>query len=70
MAKKAHPPEKKSPPESTVVGIGASAGGLKALKQLFSRPGDRTGLSCVVVVHLSPDHPTAPSAMAAAWVSA
>lgn len=40
----------------TVVGIGASAGGLAALKQfLHQLPGD-TGLIFVVVVHLSPDH--------------
>ncbi len=40
----------------TVVGIGASAGGLAALKTLLSHfPGD-CGLALVVVVHLSPDH--------------
>ncbi|TWU59156.1 putative sensor histidine kinase TcrY [Rubripirellula tenax] len=39
-----------------VVGIGASAGGLEALEQLFDRlPGD-TGMAFVVVQHLSPDH--------------
>ncbi|MFN2329943.1 MAG: CheR family methyltransferase [Chromatocurvus sp.] len=41
-----------------MVGVGASAGGLKALKQLFSQlPGD-SGLAFVVVVHLSPEHPS------------
>ncbi len=40
----------------TVVGIGASAGGLAALKEFFAHvPGD-SGLAFVVVLHLSPDH--------------
>lgn len=40
---------------STVVGIGASAGGLAVLRDLFSRLPPDTGLAFVVVVHLSPD---------------
>ena len=41
-----------------VVGVGASARGLKALRQFFSRiPGD-TGLAYVVVMHLAPEHPS------------
>jgi two-component system CheB/CheR fusion protein len=45
-----------SKPGPTVVGIGASAGGLTALQKLLSHfPGD-SGLAFVVVVHLSPDH--------------
>ena len=43
-------------PDLTVVGIGASAGGLTALKELFSLVPARTGLAWVVVVHLSPEH--------------
>ncbi|MEZ4730570.1 MAG: CheR family methyltransferase [Caldilineaceae bacterium] len=40
----------------TVIGIGASAGGLAALRTFFGAlPGD-TGLTFVVVVHLSPEH--------------
>ena len=39
-----------------VVGIGASAGGLRALKQLFATVPADSGLAFVVVVHLSPDH--------------
>jgi two-component system CheB/CheR fusion protein len=38
----------------TVVGIGASAGGLDALKQFFSVMPADTGLAFVVVVHLAP----------------
>jgi two-component system CheB/CheR fusion protein len=45
-------PEPGSPP--TVIGIGASAGGLAALKEFFDHvPGD-TGLVFVVIVHLAP----------------
>ncbi len=43
-------------PESTVVGIGASAGGLAALREFFDRVPENSGLAFVVVVHLSPDH--------------
>jgi two-component system, chemotaxis family, CheB/CheR fusion protein len=41
---------------SAVVAVGASAGGLAALKRLLAAtPGD-AGIAMVVVVHLSPDH--------------
>ena len=39
-----------------IVGIGASAGGLEALRKLFGAMPARTGLVFVVVVHLDPDH--------------
>jgi len=39
-----------------VVGIGASAGGLAALKTFFQQLGPDCGLAFVVVVHLSPEH--------------
>ena len=39
-----------------VVGIGASAGGLKALVDLFEHTTLDTGIAYVVVMHLSPDH--------------
>lgn len=41
-------------PEFCVVGIGASAGGLDALRMLFSRMPPSPGFACVVVMHLSP----------------
>ncbi len=41
-----------------IVGVGASAGGLDALTQLFSAVPEDTGLAFVVVQHLSPDHPS------------
>jgi two-component system, chemotaxis family, CheB/CheR fusion protein len=40
----------------SVVGIGASAGGLEALKAFFAAMPSKTGLSFVVVVHLDPTH--------------
>ena len=44
------------PPPLRVVGIGASAGALKALKQLFAAVPDESGMCFVVVVHLSSEH--------------
>ena len=46
----------KSKEELYIVGIGASAGGLEAIHELFDNmPGD-TGFAFVIVQHLSPDH--------------
>ncbi|MGH7506533.1 MAG: chemotaxis protein CheB [Longimicrobiales bacterium] len=39
-----------------VVGIGASAGGLRALQSFFDQVPDGTGMAFVVIVHLDPDH--------------
>ena len=39
-----------------VIGIGASAGGLEALQQFFGYMPPNSGLSFVVVQHLSPDY--------------
>src|SRR5690348_18477802 len=39
----------------TIVGIGASAGGLHALKQFFEAVSPDSGLAYVVVVHLASD---------------
>src|SRR5688500_15611449 len=43
------------PGEAPVVGIGASAGGLEALKAFFGAMPSNTGLAFVVVVHLDPN---------------
>ncbi|HEX2997183.1 MAG TPA: chemotaxis protein CheB [Anaerolineales bacterium] len=40
----------------TVVGIGASAGGLKALHSFFDALPEETGMAFVVVTHLHPEH--------------
>src|SRR5262245_61704736 len=42
--------------ELYVVGIGASAGGLQALRTLFSAMPAKPGVAFVVVMHLSPEH--------------
>ena len=39
-----------------VVGIGASAGGVDALRRFFRHLPDEVGMAFVVVLHLSPDH--------------
>ena len=39
-----------------IVGIGASAGGLEALEEFFDNCPEKTGMSYIVVQHLSPDH--------------
>src|SRR5690349_2816348 len=44
-----------SGPKPVVVGIGASAGGVRALQQLFDALPEKTGAAFVVVVHLDPD---------------
>src|SRR5262245_20961277 len=42
--------------EFLIVGIGASAGGIQALKQFFSNVPADSGMAYVVILHLSPDH--------------
>jgi len=49
------PPEPRSKQDPTVIGIGASAGGLAALKAFLAPLPEDCGLSFAVVVHLSPD---------------
>jgi chemotaxis methyl-accepting protein methylase/signal transduction histidine kinase/PAS domain-containing protein len=39
-----------------VVGLGASAGGLKALKEFFTQMPAESGMAFVVIMHLSPQH--------------
>ncbi len=48
-------PEQTGPADVTIVGVGASAGGLDALEVLLGRV-SRGELAVVVVQHLSPDH--------------
>jgi two-component system CheB/CheR fusion protein len=43
-------------PEFPIVGLGASAGGIGALKTFFSHMPADTGMAFVVIVHLSPQH--------------
>jgi len=46
-----------------VVGLGASAGGIEALKEFFEALPASTGAAYVIVLHLSPDHASNLSAM-------
>ena len=39
-----------------VIGLGASAGGIQALKQFFAAVPANSGMAYVVILHLSPDH--------------
>src|SRR4029078_5736443 len=39
-----------------LVGLGASAGGLKPLRQFFEKIPDDSGLAFVVILHLSPEY--------------
>ena len=39
-----------------IVGMGASAGGIKAFKQFFERVPADSGMAYVVILHLSPEH--------------
>src|SRR4051812_33343607 len=50
------PPSRKFTP---ICAIGASAGGVAALQTLFRLLPDDLGLAYVVVLHLSPEHPSA-----------
>src|SRR5262245_61288640 len=49
-------PDSSGGAEPYVVGIGASAGGLAALRTLFGEMPRAPGFACVVVVHLAPEH--------------
>ncbi|MFW6054501.1 MAG: chemotaxis protein CheB [Thermodesulfobacteriota bacterium] len=55
---KAAKDETKSPKDFPVVGLGASAGGLEALKAFFSQAPLETGMAYIVVMHLAPNQPT------------
>lgn len=48
--------ERSAPQAPMVIGIGASAGGLEALQQFFEYMPPNSGLSFVVIQHLSPDY--------------
>jgi two-component system CheB/CheR fusion protein len=48
-------PSKRSSKPFHIVGIGASAGGLTALEQLFDNMSADSGMAFVIVQHLSPD---------------
>lgn len=47
---------KLQPADHYLVGIGASAGGLEAIHQLFDHFPNNSSFSFVIIQHLSPDH--------------
>ena len=52
-----YPPDELPSVDNTlVVGLGASAGGIRALKQFFSAVSADSGMAYVVILHLSPEH--------------
>jgi two-component system CheB/CheR fusion protein len=51
-----HPTSEDGEQDCPVVGIGASAGGVEALRRFFQHLPDEVGMAFVVVLHLSPDH--------------
>ncbi|WP_442756563.1 CheR family methyltransferase [Methylocystis sp. JAN1] len=54
------------PNNTPICALGASAGGVNALKSFFSHIRADLGLAYVVIVHLAPDHPSALSEILAA----
>lgn len=52
------PPKARTPPDIPICAIGASAGGVQALKEFFRHVPDDLGLCYVVIIHLAPDHPS------------
>src|SRR5687767_14546551 len=54
--KSQEPPTAQNHNDFLVVGIGASAGGIQALKQFFSRVPNDSGIAYVVILHMSPEH--------------
>src|SRR3954452_18668063 len=48
--------ELNDPARVTVCGIGASAGGLEALREFFAAVPPDLGIAYVVIVHLAPEH--------------
>lgn len=48
--------EHKSDDQFLIVGIGASAGGIQALKRFFSHVPNDSGMAYVVILHMSPEH--------------
>ncbi len=49
--------------EFPVVGVGASAGGLEALKSFFSAVSENSGMAYIVLIHTKPDQPWRPNCL-------
>lgn len=55
-SEKHRPAEEPSGDKFLVVGVGASAGGIQALKKFFSQIPKDSGMAYVVILHMSPEH--------------
>ena len=55
-SKRADAPEPAAKKSFLVVGLGASAGGVKALQEFFATMPPNSGMAFVVILHLSPEH--------------
>lgn len=56
MAKKTPAKKSSSKKDFLVVGLGASAGGVRALQEFFATMPSNSGMAFVVILHLSPEH--------------
>ncbi|MGH9941170.1 MAG: chemotaxis protein CheB, partial [Pyrinomonadaceae bacterium] len=52
----AEPAGRRNGDDFLIVGLGASAGGIKAFKEFFARVPTDSGMAYVVILHLSPEH--------------
>jgi two-component system, chemotaxis family, CheB/CheR fusion protein len=53
---KTETPHESHPNDFIVVGLGASAGGIQALKHFFAEVPEDSGIAYVVILHMSPEH--------------
>ncbi|RFS15106.1 CheR family methyltransferase [Emticicia sp. C21] len=56
MSKKRSAPSTKVPQDFTIVGLGASAGGVEAFQKFVTAIPKNSGMAYVMVLHLHPDH--------------
>ena len=56
-------------PSALIVGVGASAGGLQAIEQMFKSMPVDTGMSFVIVQHLSPDFKSLMDQLLSRWTA-
>ena len=59
----------KSAPPTLLVGVGASAGGLQAIEQMFKSMPVDTGMTFVIVQHLSPDFKSLMDELLSRWTA-
>ena len=62
-------PASDRPAAHLVIGLGASAGGLEAYKEFFSRMPPDLGMSCILVQHLDPHYESALASIVATYTA-